>query len=75
MPERSRKRGRGGGDGEGEDGGKGGRQGKRSKVRGGPAKGRRERSGTPGKKTAAGGEVFSEADRKRAEERKKRFAN
>ena len=74
MPERSRKRGRGGGDVEGEDGGKG-RQGKRSKVRGGAPRGRRERSGTPGKKTAAGGGAYTEADRKRADERKKRFAN
>lgn len=76
LPERSRKRGRGGGgDGDGEEGAKG-RQGKRSKVRGNPPRGgRRERSGTPGKKGAAGGERYTEADRKRAEERKKRFAN
>ncbi len=74
LPERSRKRGRGGGDVEGEEGGKG-RQAKRSKVRGGPPRGRRERSGTPGKKATAGGDVYSEADRKRAEERKKRFAD
>ena len=75
LPERSRKRGRGGGgNDEGEEGGKG-RQGKRSKVRGNPPRGRRERSGTPGKKAAAGGDRYNEADRKRAEERKKRFAN
>lgn len=80
LPERmmSRKRGRGGGGGGGnddaEEGGKG-RQGKRSKVRGNPPRGRRERSGTPGKKAAAGGDRYNEADRKRAEERKKRFAN
>ena len=71
LPERSRKRGRGGGGG-GEDNP---RDGKRSRNRGVVGGRERERSGTPKdgvKKSVVAGR-YSEADRVKAEERKRRF--
>ena len=74
LPERSRKRGRGG-----EDEGNNPRDGKRSRNRGprderggGRGKGR-ERSGTPKEGAKKGASGYSEADRAKAEERRKRF--
>jgi len=74
LPERGVKRGRAG------DGREEGRQGKRSKVRGGgrnearkDGRNGRERSGTPKGGRRAGGGGYSEADRAAADKRKARF--